>query len=201
MSSRGDIWLGKVPGRGIKWPIIEHYDYERFNVCKSEGRYGAQLSPMKLGPVIVDGEVYAHNVEDAWQCSKVSKEHVGVDGEPVDDWYKHINALRLDGKGLRRRYPKHTPIAYSYFKGRHYGYVGARHAMYIPWYVDLAQKTDAYKSLHRKHLSGVNLLLLEYDAPSVPTKLNLKMLNSWKVDKNMVFGHGAVLAHTMLSSC
>ena len=57
MSYDGKIWL-------------------RVNVCKNGGRHGAQLSPMRLGPVddvsaAPNSQVLALNIEDAWQGAKV----------------------------------------------------------------------------------------------------------------------------------
>ena len=197
--TRGEIWISKVSRRGVKWSTLD-IEHERYNVCKRGGKHGAQLSPMNLGPVIVKGKLYAHNIEDAWQCSKVSFEHVNILGEPSKKWYKDIDSLRLDGQGLRRRYPKETPIAYSRFNGRNLNYVDARNSMYIPWYNELARKTDAYKDLLNKHLSGINLLLLEYDAPFSPIKLNTEYLKQWRNDKHKIFGHGAVLAQMLLNA-
>jgi len=71
---RGRVRVLKIHGRFAKvdpelkkWPAIE--GYERHNVCKNN-RYG-ELSPMLLGPICVDGELYGLNIEDSWQCSKV----------------------------------------------------------------------------------------------------------------------------------
>lgn len=35
-----------------------------------------ELSPMRMGPVMVDGKVYAKNIEDGWQGAKVWSEQM-----------------------------------------------------------------------------------------------------------------------------
>lgn len=83
-----------------------------------------------------------------------------------EEWEKWSSYIRQSGLGKRRHFPKvatadNPNIAlFSYFKGEQLGYgldvaslfnirsyVAARKAMYVQWYWELVQKTEAFKYL------------------------------------------------------
>lgn len=197
-----------------KWPEVA--GYERYNVCRGNSKYQA-LSPMILGPVMVDTHVaslagparetgyhdekpYAFNIEDAWQCSKVFRDQVGADGYPMEDWYYWTKQGRASNYAQRHRGKGLGPCQYSWFNREKLGYVEARKKLYCPWYAELVVKTKAFQDLKNRHDSGINLLLVEFDGidrddtrPLTEARLKT-MLN----DENQIFGHGLVLACVLM---
>jgi hypothetical protein len=202
--------FARVKPRLLKWPTVE--GYERYNVCKNN--LYQELSPMLLGPVIVDGETYAHTIEDGWQCSKVWPSH--LQGHPPESdawlpaWTEWSRRGRMSGESRRHRIPKHdagkvghgnpnVPL-FSYFRGRRLPYKEARREMYLPWYEELVQRTDAYRDLKARHLGGVNLLLLEFDGLDRDKEgdLTKERLLELIEDDSRPFGHGLALAATLM---
>jgi len=191
------------------WPHVE--GYERFNVCKNN-RY-QDLSPMILGPVKDEkGELYAHNIEDAWQCSKVWPFHLEQPNWEKN-WTEWSRRGRFSGEARRHRTPKKVRQQtdsrnrnipeFSYYMGDRMKYKEARERMYMPWYEELVKKTDAYKDLKARHLAGRNLLLLEYDGldrnnPEENCDLTEEMLIERLNDESRPFGHGLVAACCLL---
>ena len=198
--------FSKVDDALKKWPIVLDENgqaYEKYNVCKNN-QY-QDLSPMKLGPVIVKGQVYAHNIEDAWQCSKVYEYQQRMnkgDGDWLKNWNEWSKRGRMSGEARRHRSSKSKTL-YSIYQGEKLYYKEARNKMYLTWYEELVVKTDAYKDLLNRHLSGVNLLLLEYDGLDRDSKeynidLTEEKLKQLINDDSRPFGHGLALASLLL---
>lgn len=197
--------FAKVDPELKKWPVIDGYD--RINTCKNSGRYGDELSPMRLGPVYDEnGELYGSNIEDAWQCSKVWESQLTDGADPLLYWKEWSRRGRFSGEARRHRTPggKGNRIApiYSYYMGDELSYGDARKRMYMKWYAELVVKTDAYKDLKARHLSGRNLLLLEYDGLHRNSDENRDLDEEFLVermnDHSRPFGHGLVLACCLL---
>ncbi len=197
-----------------KWPSVE--EYERFNVCKNT-RY-QDLSPMVLGPVHDENkDLYAENIEDGWQCSKVWPSHIGVHDKDGDKWLPNWEEWskrgRFSKEARRHRRPKqdakvkvhsnpNIPL-FSYYMKKRLTYKKARERMYMSWYKTLVVKTDAYKDLKARLDAGINLLLVEYDGldrtnPLENKDLDEKMLINLLDDDTKPFGHGLVLASVLL---
>lgn len=200
-----------------KWPVVIAADgvpYDRYNVCKNT-KY-QDLSPMILGPVYTGTpqsetrELYAYNIEDGWQCSKVWRFH---EEQGMQYWKEWSRRGRFSREARRHRIPakpnqgghatnKNIPL-YSLYEGQKMSYLEARKKMYMPWYEELVVHTNAYKDLLNKHLSGVNLLLLEYDGlhrdkAEDNVDLTEQKLKELIDDESRPFGHGLVLAAMLL---
>lgn len=201
--------FSKVDSELKKWPHVE--GYERFNVCKNN-KY-QDLSPMLLGPVYDEnGEEYGKNIEDAWQCSKVFEHQLenGKESLKSDEWWAKWNEWsrrgRFSGEARRHRTIKSTPpdkTLFSYYMGDRLDYITSRKRMYAVWYAQTVKKTNAYKDLKARHLSGQNLLLLEYDGldrdnPEENKDLDEKSLQQYIDDPSRPFGHALVLACVLL---
>ena len=208
-----------VPKEWKKWPEID--GYERFNVCKNN-RY-QDLSPMVLGPVYDEnGKLYAHTIEDGWQCSKVWPFHLqgcdpDLDDEWEENWQEWSRRGRFSRESRRHRTPKggaasgdqqvdqrnkNIPL-FSYYMGDKIPYKEARKRMYMRWYEETVKETVAYKDLKARHMSGQNLLLLEFDGldrndPEENRDLTEEMLLKLLDDDSRPFGHGLVLACCLL---
>lgn len=209
------MFRAKVDKSLKAYPVVP--GYQCYNVCKNRGPYHT-LSPMILGPVHDEnGDLYALNIEDGWQCSKVWPLHMA--GCESDEWIKNWSEWsrrgRFSGLAKRHRTPKTTEDqhighetnknvpAFTYYMGDKMDYVTARKRMYCIWYEKLAPETDAYKDLYARHLSGQNIILLDYDGldrnnPKENIDLTKEKLLELVNDDSRPFGHGLVLASVLL---
>jgi len=122
------------------------------------------LSPFVLGPVEAFAGNPAWNFENFWQYHKVYKCHVGNDGEPTLEWCDWHHKGFMDRRA--RRYPmgKGAIPEYSFWDGKHLGYIEARKRIYAPIYAKYVQKTESFCRLKEIYDSGEVLVLRDYDA-------------------------------------
>jgi len=214
----------------LEWPVSTPEDpFENYGICS--GHPMKELSPMLLGPVIIDGKIFAKNIEDGWQGSKVwsahmtnghfdpSKDTFWVSGNKkinpdsddwIPEWEKWSQYIRMSGFGKRRHFKidksqtnPNVPL-FQYFRGERLSYVEGRKKMYVRWYYELVQKTEAFLYLKERFEAGTSLNFLEFDgtprdsAEILPEELSEKKLREMINDANVVFGHGFVLAAALL---
>jgi len=214
----------------LEWPkSTSEQPFENYGICS--GHPMKELSPMILGPVIIDGQLYAKNIEDGWQGSKVWSNHLtGGQFSPkkagfwtnglnqlsqassdwLPEWQKWSEYIRMSALGKRRHFridpdPYNPNITlFIYFKGRKLSYVEGRKQMYVPWYHQLVQETEAFKYLKMRFESGISLNLLEFDGiprgspEELPEPVTPKSLVEMINNPRAIFGHGLVLAATIL---
>lgn len=104
-------------GKPLKWPHID--GFLRYNVCSSAQGESKQLSPMILGPVVLEEfgldplkdlgaqkgvtlPSEATCVENAWQFSKLWEGEEGKDGKPTQEWYQRRRDGFLQKKGRQQ---------------------------------------------------------------------------------------------------
>lgn len=121
---------------------------------RSTEPWSAKLSPFFLGPISLYKDYISHNVENAWQYSKVYKHHLDPNGEPTEEYFNW--ACSGWGKIRADRYPmgKGTKPEYSYWDGKKLGYIEARKKIYIPLYIRAVVHTDSYKKLKNLYEQG-----------------------------------------------
>lgn len=126
------------------------------------------LSPFSLGPVELSPGLHAKNMENAWQFSKVYKQHIDENGlikvkEYLDwamqgwnDTYAHRYPM---GKGAKPEFSiKLLPFGKCFIDGSGYkideylpvkklSYIEARKELYIPFYSKAVSDSDAYNKL------------------------------------------------------
>ncbi len=157
----------------------------------TSGGFHADLSPMLLGPVLLDGAPFACNIEDGWQGCKVWSFHMRgyfdartptlwrddparASHDPAGDawlseWRKWSEHIRFGGEAKRHRAKINADAEnfnaplFSYFQGQRLLYAEARKRMYVPWYADLVKRTDSYRYLKQRFDAGTPLLLLDFD--------------------------------------
>ena len=106
-------------------------------------------------------------MENAWQFSKLYKEH--MDGDEISDRY-----LEWAKKGWADTWAHRYPIGkgaipeFSFWDGERLGYIDARKRNYIPQYRNAVKGTYAFKLLTQKYESykkiDKDLYLVDYDA-------------------------------------
>ena len=162
-------------------------DPKAINVT-SQGTVFKALSPFFLGPVQLWGGHTARNVENAWQFSKVYREHAG-DYATWLDWamrgWADKRAHRYPmGKG---RVPLHVHWDYQVLD-----YVEARKRIYIPLYAAAAYRDPHFHMLRKRYQEEGELTLWDFDA-----YLHRNLNYSWDDvinDPERKMGHGFVLA-------
>jgi len=214
----------------LQWPKSTPEDpFENFGICS--GHPMKELSPMLMGPVMIDGEMFSKNIEDGWQGTKVWSAHMtnghfdskkdafwvtgnkkldpAVD-EWIPEWKKWSEYIRNSGLGKRRHFKidktqtnTNIPL-FQFFQGERLSYVEGRKKMYVRWYYELVQKTNAFQYLKERYDAGTSLNLMEFDgmhrnsAEHLPEPLTPEKLQESINNPNIIFGHGMVLAAVLL---
>lgn len=183
---------------------------------KFDGESIKQVSPMYLGPInknvweMCEGECLLF--ENYWQYSKIFDEK---DREKLSDEYKK---WQLKGFASKKghRHPKGTKtneVKYVCDKGKNWyvykcafsseyggvrmGYIESRKKVYTKLYSKLVKETPVFKALKKKVEEGMNIQILDYDAPNESQIVDVELLKRC-VNENSPygkpFGHGYVLA-------
>ena len=126
------------------------------------------LSPFFLGPVEIAAGIVSKNVENAWQFSKVYKQHIDGEGKIKEkeylEWackgweddYAHRYPM---GRGAKPEFSvKLAAFGNCFLDGsgwtveeykpvKHLSYIDARKELYIPFYSKAVKESDAFKKL------------------------------------------------------
>jgi hypothetical protein len=170
------------------------YDREVFPISRSKTE--SELSPFFLGPLKCNGLEF-HNVENAWQFSKVYPKlgHLDTRDELTQRFWDWLE----EGANTKQaqRYPagRNAKPAFSLYQRKfRLSYTAARKRMYIPMYANLAVETDLYEELYKDVKAGVRLLIRDYDAYTVDPRTPFQTC----VDNpQLKLGHGMVLAEML----
>lgn len=167
----------------------------------SDKFFAQGLSPFWLGRdggcICYDG-LKAWNMENAWQYSKVYKQHTDKSGNPTKDYFKWRD--KGWNKKTADRYPQGRGAIpeYSWWKVageyRQLGYIEARKQIYIPLYAKLVSETPAYKCLVQMHNEGRNLVLADFDGyNNFKTRPKMSWFDVLQCERRKM-GHAFVLA-------
>ncbi len=151
-----------------------------------------QLSPFFLGPVDLYDNFQSKNVENAWQFSKVYKEHVDKNGNPTNKYWEW--AMEGWNDSFAHRYPmgKGALPLYSLWKGEKLGYIEARKRIYAPLYAKALQKTGSWKNLISIKAVSSKMILKDFDGYD-HVKLGLSLTDVLN-NPNRKMGHAFVIA-------
>lgn len=133
-----------------------------YTVSRSSG-WGRGLSPFFCGPVKLYNGYVAKNVENAWQFSKVYKQHTDAQGNPINEYFEWAKAGWTDNKAHRYPMGNGAKPEYSWWDGEKLGYIEARKRIYVPLYARAVRKTDAYKKLRELYDAGELIYLWDFD--------------------------------------
>lgn len=161
------------------------------NTTSRSSNWSRGLSPFFCGPVKLYDDYVAQNVENAWQFSKVYKQH--LDGDTPSSAYFEW-AERGWKDTFAHRYPmgKGAIPEFSWFDGKKLTYIEARKAIYIPLYAEAVQKKDAFKVLKELFDSGQDIYLKDFDGYDF-RKLNMSYDDVINCETRKM-GHAFVLA-------
>lgn len=167
-------------------------DGEYINTTSRSNNWSKGLSPFFVGPIKLWGDYVAHNLENAWQYSKVYNGYVDNDGNPSSSWFEWAEKGWRDTIAHRYPMPKGVIPLYSYWDGEHLNYVEARLRIYIPLYGEAVRKTEAFKILKEIYDSKKDITLWDFDGYDY-LKMNRSLLQV-ALDPNRKMGHAFVLA-------
>ena len=153
----GNIVLAKKKS-GILSPI----GYRRIDVTSHATDIFRQLSPLYLGPIdLYDGYI-SRNMENAWQYTKVCRNHIGISGDPMPEYFEW--ALSGWYSPFANPHACHgLPAVYHWWAGRKLDRITAQREIALPLYCTAAKKTEAYAQLKQLYDSGKNICLIDYD--------------------------------------
>lgn len=177
----------------IGFQDIKKYDVKHLiNTTSRSKDWGRNFSPFFLGPVKLYDSYSSKNVENAWQFSKVYKEHVDEKGNPTQNYF--IWAKKGWNDTFAHRYPmgKGAKPLYSFWNGMKLSYIEARKKIYAPIYAQSVIHTKSFKKLLELYNSNETFALLDFDGYDY---LSLGMeLNDVLIEENKKMGHAFVLA-------
>lgn len=177
----------------------DQFQGEIIDTTSRSNNWSRGLSPFFLGPVALYGGYTAKNVENAWQFSKVYKEHADADGIPTQAYFDWAKKGWNDSYAHRYPMEKGRIPLHSWWDGQKLDYVSARKQIYLPLYAQAVVKSEAYKMLRGEYEKRGEVTLWDFDGYDyLSRKMSLSdVLNNPK--KKM--GHAFVLAMLLLGKC
>lgn len=130
----------------------------------SRCREWRELSPFFLGPVELYDRHVSHNVENAWQFSRVYPWHTDKEGNPSEDYFTWAEQGWADHYAHRYPAGKGKKPLYSWWKGQKLGYIEARKAIYAPLYCRAVGWRSTYQRLKKMYEEQGVLNLWDFDA-------------------------------------
>lgn len=118
-----------------------------FNTTSRSTDFGRAFSPFLLGPVDLYGKYTAKNVENAWQYSKVYSQHVDINGNPTEEYFKWAESGWSNSQAQRYPMGKGVKPKFSYWDGEALSYTEARKKIYIPLYSKAVSVTEGFQKL------------------------------------------------------
>lgn len=163
---------------------------ETVNTTSKSDDWQRGLSPFVLGPVHLYDQHFAFNVENAWQFSKVYKEHLSPKGNPNANWYSWASHGWLDKTAHRYPMGKGAAPAYSFWDGEKLSYIEARCRIYAPLYCRAVKNTAAFQKLKDLWNHYDSICLWDFDVYNP----NGKSYKDILLDPTRKCGHGFILA-------
>jgi hypothetical protein len=125
--------------------------------------FAKSFSPFLLGPVKLYNGYSAKNVENAWQFSKVYKQHDN-NGSPSDTYFEWAQKGWNDTYAHRYPMGKGIKPEYSWWNGIKMSYVEARKKVYTPIYAKAVLNSENWTELLKRYTDNNKIVLLDYDA-------------------------------------
>lgn len=155
-------------------------------VAKNSG-----LSPFVIGPCRLWGGNISHNMENAWQYSKVYHEHMNGDRIALR-WIVWARMGWLNRRAVRYPMGKGAVPCFSFWEGQRLGYIEARKRIYGPLYVEAVETHLEFLALREAYRQEKRIILLDYDAYN-HKKLGMSLSDVLNCPERKM-GHAFVLA-------
>ena len=167
------------------------------NTTSGSKNYGKNLSPFYLGPVSLWGGYSSLNVENAWQFSKVYKEHLDDDMNPSKDWFEWAEKGWTSKWAYRYPMGKGKIPAYSYWNGEKLNYIESRKKVYCPLYYEALMKKGSLTVLRGLLSEHEQVWLWDFDGYD-HHKLGMSLEDVLNYPKRKM-GHAFVVAMALES--
>jgi hypothetical protein len=151
------LQLGERPQTG--WYVVN-------TTSRASTEWERSLSPFYLGPVTLYGGFTSHNLENAWQHTKVYKQHTDSAGEPTDAYWEWATAGWLNPRAVRYPMGKGAKPEYSLWDGLKLDYVSARKQIYIPLYAEAVYTSAGFgvlRKLYKELSKNETIALQDFD--------------------------------------
>ena len=200
---------GKVSGHQMRMMKSPNYQRGFLNVfpnfkhqLRSDGFGCSSLSPMSLGPLLLNGKMLSNNLENFHQGSKCFSHECDALGEPSEVFFKNQSQFFNDSKPHRHKFKSSDkPLFFvwrdetsekkihklNYFESRQF---------YCNFYERLASETEDFKKLKVLVENGTNVQICGYDSREIA---NNKQLESEYLNTKKPFGHELCLMHMLLT--
>jgi hypothetical protein len=149
-----------------------------------------------LGPVEIAPGLFAKNVENAWQYSKVYEEYVDIRGNPTDEWTTWSMQGYMNPQAVRYPMGKGRKPLYLYWHGKKLSYIEARRKVYAPLYALAVEDSLAYTRLEIMLGENNGLWLWDFDGYDY-RKLKMSLRDVLYCEHRKM-GHAFVLAMMLL---
>lgn len=117
------------------------------DVTSRSSTWGRHLSPFNLGPVdLYDGYV-AHNIENAFQYSRVYAEYSTVDELPAPHYWEWAKAGWANPKPVKYPMGAWNKHLYHWWDGKKITNLEAQNQIFLPLYKKAVIKTAAFEKL------------------------------------------------------
>lgn len=169
------------------------------NVTSQSTTWTSVFSPFTLGPVKLYDGLTAANVENAWQFSKVYKQHTDEEGNPTDAYWSWASEGWDDTYAHRYPMGRGAIPEYSFWAGQKLGYIEAREQIYVPLYREAVEESGYFDSLVNfiwdLKQDGIEVYLFDFDGYD-NVKLGLTLEEVQK-NPNRKMGHAFVLVQML----
>lgn len=175
--------------------FLEQEDAILMNVTSQSTTWTQCFSPFLLGPCKLYGPYGSFNVENAWQYSKVYKEHLDEKGEITDRYWDFAKRGWSNKRGVRYPMGKGAVPAFSLWDGQRLGYVEAKRQIYIPLYRQAVLNSGFFEAICAHvadaQAEGLKVGFFDFD---VFDNVKEKMTFEQVLNSNRKLGHAFVLA-------
>ena len=205
MQSHATVYVASKNFKG-KWAARPVSDAVVVDVTSAQAKASANrlaFSPMHMGDasyVSAEEGTFA-NFEAYWQSLKVVE---GLDHAAAKTWWRGITKAK-------RRHPKMAGkkavvlgARHERFPGKLLGYVESRKKVYVPDYHAWIKDKSEVAELRARAQAGTPLVVYDFDGPRdedkepIAARVTVELLRQKIADQTTPFGHGYVVAATIL---
>jgi len=192
------VYIASMNLRG-KWAECSESGI-KLNVTSAQRKESVDRKVFSPMTEIVGGYNDYYCFENYWQAGKVIE---GVDQKQKTNYWKNL-------KECKRRYPKSKDkkivgaVYPDVNPGKLYNYIESRKEVYVPQYYALIKDSERLE-YYKRQLKEKNIIVYDFDGPRdingepVCLEVNLELLKNKINDTRHPFGHGYVVAASLLN--
>lgn len=168
------------------------------NTCSNSATsWQRGLSPFLLGPCHLFDGYMAHNMENAWQFTKLYRQHAHEDDTPTPSWWDWAINGWNEERAIRYSMGRGARPLHAWWDGEPLGYIDARKRIYGPLYKEAVEKSPAWPVLQQLYAVKQKLILRDFDGYDY-TKKKMTLTDVLNEPKREM-GHSFVLTMMLLN--